>query len=211
MAGLAGLFAISWPPLNWLYSRPLEATYPVRPFQPSPDLQAIVVLGAAVEPPVFERPYLLANRYTYERCEHAAWIYRRQPLPVLACEGRTGTGGVSVHSGMRELLERSGIPAGMIWVEGASRSTHENALYGAEILRKKGISKIALIVEADSMPRASACFRKQGFKVQPTPSEFREWGPWPNELLPNWRAIRDNGIILHEALGIAWYKLRGWI
>jgi uncharacterized SAM-binding protein YcdF (DUF218 family) len=211
LVGLAGLFAVSWPPLNWLYSRPLEASYPVRPFQPSPDVQAIVVLGAAVEPPVFERPYPLPDRYTYERCEHAAWIYRRRPLPVLACEGQPAAGGVSFPSGMRGLLERSGVPANMIWVEGASRSTYENALYGAEILRKKGISKIVLVVEANSMPRADACFRKQGIEIQPAPSRFREWGPWRDELLPSWKAVRDNEIILHEALGIAWYRLRGWI
>lgn len=211
LVGLAGLFAVSWPPLNWLYSRPLESSYPVRPFQPSPDVQVIVVLGAAVEPPVFERPYPLADRYTYERCEHAAWIYRRRPLPVLACEGQTATGGGPFPSGMRGLLERSGIPGNMIWVESASRSTYENALYGAEILRKKGISKIVLVVEADSMPRAGACFRRQGLEVQPAPSEFREWGPLRDELLPSWKAVRDNEIILHEVLGIAWYKLRGWI
>jgi uncharacterized SAM-binding protein YcdF (DUF218 family) len=209
--GLAGLFAISWPPLNWLFSRPLEVRYPVRPFQPSGDVQAIVVLGSAAEPPVFERPYPLADRYLYERCEHAAWIYRHRPLPVLASEGMPSTGVVTSESVMRDLLERSGVPANMIWVEAESRSTYENALYGARILRKQGISKIALVVEAESMLRASACFRKQGFEVEAAPSEFREWGHWREELLPTWNAVRSNEIIFHEVLGIVWYRMRGWI
>lgn len=212
LVGLAGLFAISWPPLNWLFSRSLEARYPVRPFQPPSEVQAIVVLGAGFEPPHYERPYPLADRYTYGRCEHAAWIYRRRPLPVLACEGRGDRGVVSSsESRMRGLLERLGVPANMISVEGASRSTYENALYGAEILRSQGISRIVLVVEAASMPRASACFRRQGIEVEPAPSEFREWDGWRGEWLPTWQAIRDNEIILHEVLGIAWYRLRGWI
>ena len=117
----------------------------------------------------------------------------------------------SSESRMRGLLERLGVPANMISVEGASRSTYENALYGAEILRSQGISRIVLVVEAASMPRASACFRRQGIEVEPAPSEFREWDGWRGEWLPTWQAIRDNEIILHEVLGIAWYRLRGWI
>ena len=211
IVGLAGLFAISWPPLNWLFSRPLEARYPVRPFQASAEAQAIVVLGSAIEPPDYERPYPLADRYTYERCEHAAWIYERRPLPVLACEGGTRGAVSSAPSRMRLQLERAGIPANMIQVEGASTSTYENALYGARILRNQEISRIILIVEADSMPRASACFRRQGMVVEPAPCEFRQWDGWSQEWLPSWTAIRDNELILHEVLGMIWYRLRGWI
>ncbi len=210
--GVAGLFAISWPPLNWLFSRPLEARYPVRPFQLSSGVQGIVVLGSSFAPPHYERPYPLADRYNYERCEHAAWIYAQRPLPVLACEGRRKHGTVSIaDSRMRRLLEEAGVPANMISVEGASTSTYENALYGARILRSQGISRIALVVESASMPRASACFRRQGIEVEPAPCDFREWDGWRNEWMPSWKAIRDNEVILHEMLGLLWYRLRGWI
>jgi uncharacterized SAM-binding protein YcdF (DUF218 family) len=39
----------------------------------------------------------------------------------------------------------SGVPAGMIWTEDRSKSTYENALFSAEILRAKGITRIALV------------------------------------------------------------------
>jgi uncharacterized SAM-binding protein YcdF (DUF218 family) len=112
---------------------------------------------------------------------------------------------------MRELLRRAGVPENMIWTEERSRSTHENAMYGTAILRQHGVEHIALVVEAQSMPRAAACFRKEGLNVTPAPSDFRTWGPLRDELVPNWKALRRNEITLHEVLGLAWYRLRGWI
>ena len=160
MVGVLGLVLISWPPADWLAGYPLEARYPVRPFVAPPGLEAIVVLGSAVEPVQYERPYPLPDKDTFSRCEHAAWIYRRWgPLPVLAGEGRQVT---TAHGMMHTLLERAGVAEKMIWIEQQSRSTHENAVYGARILRSHGVKRIALVVEGQSMPRAAACFRKEG-------------------------------------------------
>lgn len=210
LAGVLGLFLISWPPMDWLFGRPLEAGYPVRPFRASPGLQAIVVLGSSVRPPQFEQPYPLPDAETTERCEHASWIWKRWgPLPVLAVQGRQGP--PSGDRTMRDLLARGGVAENMIWTEDQSRSTHENAAYGARILREHGVKRIVLVVEAQSMIRAAACFRKEGFDVAAAPVEFRTWGPWNEELLPSWHAIRRNEITLHEVLGLAWYRLRGWI
>jgi uncharacterized SAM-binding protein YcdF (DUF218 family) len=112
---------------------------------------------------------------------------------------------------MRELLVASGVPETMIWTEELSRSTHENALYGTRVLRLHGISRIALVVEAQSMVRAAACFRKEGIVVVPAPSDFREFGPLADEVLPSWKAIKRNEISAHELLGLLWYRIRGWV
>lgn len=112
---------------------------------------------------------------------------------------------------MRDLLIRGGIPSDMIWAETQSHSTHENALYAAQILRQHGVRRIALIVDAQSMPRAEACFRRQGMDVFPAPSEFRTLGNWNEELLPRWTALRRNEVTLHELLGLVWYRVRGWV
>jgi uncharacterized SAM-binding protein YcdF (DUF218 family) len=206
LTGVLGFLLLSWPPVDWLLSRPLELPFPVARFSPSPDLEAIVVLGSGVQTPACERPYLLPDGDTFARCEHAAWMYRQRPsVPVLACGG----GPVAVM--MRELLQRAGVPENMIWLDLLSRSTHENAKYGARILRAHGVRRIALVVEAQSMLRAQACFRKEGFAVTPAPSDFRTFGPWRNELMPNWQTIRRNEITLHEFVGYAWYRLRGWV
>src|SRR5207248_2407782 len=120
----------------------------------------------------------IPDQETYERCEFAGWLYKnRQPLPVLASAGQAA---IPMH----ELLRRAGVPEDMIWIEERSRSTHENAVYGAEILRQHGIHSIALVVEAQSMLRAEASFRKLGFEVLPAPSDFRDFGPLSEELMP---------------------------
>jgi uncharacterized SAM-binding protein YcdF (DUF218 family) len=92
-----------------------------------------------------------------------------------------------------------------------SRNTHENALYGAEILRGKGVARVVLVTDARSMLRAAACFRKEGIAVVPAPSSFRQFGPLSRELLPGWTGIARNEATLHEVVGLAWYRLRGWI
>jgi uncharacterized SAM-binding protein YcdF (DUF218 family) len=112
---------------------------------------------------------------------------------------------------MRGLLENSGVPAANIWVEERSRSTHENALFGAEILQQHGITSVALVVNATSMPRAAACLRKAGIRVAPAASGCREFANFRDELIPSWKAIRKNESTLHEIGGLAWYWLRGWI
>ncbi len=210
--GLLGLFIFSWPPVDWLLSRPLEIWYPVRPFNAAAHPQAIVVLSAYVDPPIYARPYPLLDFQTYQRCEFAAWLYRHwQAVPVLACGGRARSGDEPYSVSMRRALEQEGIPASMLWTEERSRSTHENAVWAAEILRHHGVARIALVVDATSMPRAAASFRKLGIEVWPAPSEFRELQSLRNELLPSWRAVRHNEVTLHETVALAWYWLHGWI
>ena len=83
------LFLASWPPADWLFSRPLEARYPIRPFA-SERVEAVVVLSASVEPAHHERPFALPGSGTVERCRYAAWIHQRlRNLRVLACGGGT--------------------------------------------------------------------------------------------------------------------------
>jgi uncharacterized SAM-binding protein YcdF (DUF218 family) len=206
ICSLVGLFLFSWPPVEWLISRPLEAWYPVRPFPPA-GADAIVVLNSSVSPPTYERPFQLPDFDTYSRTRFAAWLYQHwKPLPVLAVGGADGGA-----PAMRELLTSSGVPDMQIWVEERSRSTYENALYGGRILRQHGIGRIVLVVEARSMVRAAACFRKQGFEVVAAPSEFREWEPIGDEVLPSWKAIKGNETTAHEALGLLWYKIHGWV
>ena len=211
IAGVGGIVLITIPAAEWLFSRPLDGLYPVRPFTPPAAVEAIVVFSGGVNPAVFERPYAEANKDTASRCEYAAWIYRQRPMPVLACGGLAGGVNPPYSAAMRELLRRGGVPDEMIWTEDQSRNTHENALYGARILRRHGIGRVVLVVDARSMVRASACMRKEGIQVTPAPCRLRQWGPLLEELIPNWKGLKGNEETLHEMLGWLWYRMRGWI
>lgn len=207
-AGLLGTFLLSWPPAEWLFSRPLEARYPFRPFQATSPPDAIVVLGGSSSPPTFGRPYALADRDTLINVSMAAWLHTRFPtLPVLACEGSHPS---TYASTMYAFLKDAGVPEDLIWLESRSHNTHENALYGAAILHAHAIHRIALVTDAQSMPRAAACFRNLGFAVLAAPSEFGTLDS-AEDLLPSSHAIQRNERTLHELLGLVWYRLRGWI
>jgi uncharacterized SAM-binding protein YcdF (DUF218 family) len=209
--GVVSLFLISWPPIDWLLSRPLEMWYPIRAYPPTP-AEAIVVLGSAVERPVVERPYPSPDDQTFQRAAFAAWLHKHwKPVPVLACGGPQEAGLHPISETIRTLLEQAGVPGEKIWMEERSQNTHENAVFGAEVLRLHGVRAVALVVDASSMLRAEACFRKAGISVVAAPSDFREFGPLRAELLPNWQAIRHNETTLHELLGLAWYRLHNWI
>jgi uncharacterized SAM-binding protein YcdF (DUF218 family) len=208
--GIVGMLLWSWPPFDWLLSRPFDARYPARTLPPTP-VGAIVVLSSTVRPPAATRPYPLPDIETFERCEYAAWLYRHwQAVPVLTCGGSHDSRQY-ISATMRELLQRAGVPSSMIWTEEYSESTHENAVYGAKILHEHKVGTIALVVETQSMWRAEACFRKSGIDVVPTPCRYRKFGHPAEELMPNWKAIYRNEITLHETLGMGWYWLHGWV
>ena len=206
--GLVGLLLLSWPPAEWLFSRPLEIWYPLRLFRASPPLEAIVVLGGSNSPPIYERPYPLTGRDTFENLSMAAWLHTRfSTIPVLAAEGFHQP--TTYPSTMYQFLKNVGVPENLIWFENQSHNTHENALYSAAILRTHRIQRIALVTDAQSMPRAYACFRKLGFHVLAAPSAFSTLKY--QDLLPNWHAIQGNERTLHEILGFIWYWMRGWV
>lgn len=204
------LLLFSWPPAAWLALRPLEGRYSTQP-PADKEVQAIVVLSSQVLPaePPMPDPVLAGD--TYKRCVYAAWLFRNwKSVPVLA-SGK-GSGDISYAKAMKDELARQGVPVAMIWTEERSHSTYENALYSAEILRREGIHKIALVTEAYHMVRAEKCFQKQGFEVVPAPCGFREVFDGDFfDLLPSGEAVTWNEETMHEAIGLIWYSLLGRI
>jgi len=194
----------------WVAALPLEAWYDQGPIPREP-AEAIVVLAGTVYKPTPNRPYRIASHDTYERLQHAIWLFKNwKQVPLLVCGG-TFDDYPSAYTMKRILESEAGIPSGMIWTENRSKSTHENAVYGSQILREHGLSRIVLIVEASSMPRAAASFRKLGITVVPAPIRFTKLDLRLTDFLPSWQAIALNGETLHELVGLAWYRVHGWI
>jgi uncharacterized SAM-binding protein YcdF (DUF218 family) len=193
MVAVVGLFLVSWPPVGWLVMRILEA--PCRPREfPSGDAQVIVVLASAVYPPSPPLPAARLGNDTFERCLYTAWLFKNwQPLPVLASGGTTSPAPPYAMV-MRDALRSEGVPDSMIWSEEGSHSTHEEAVYSAEVLKQKGIHRIVLVTEAYHMLRAEGSFRKQGLEVVPAACGYRAFGAqtYRHAILPNWEAIAWN-------------------
>jgi uncharacterized SAM-binding protein YcdF (DUF218 family) len=204
---LCGIALFSWPPVAWLGSATLEWWYPVQA-NPTTEAEAIVVLAGYVAAPEPERPRAIVGRNTYVRCSHASWLYQNwSQRPVVPC------GGQGASDAMAAVLRSQGVPDDMIWPERRSTRTYENAKYAAEILRAKGIDRVALVTDGYHMLRGDLCFRKQGIDVVPAPCSFRT-SPFPltvSQFLPGSTAIRQNEETLHEWIGIIWYRTKGWL
>jgi uncharacterized SAM-binding protein YcdF (DUF218 family) len=115
---------------------------------------------------------------------------------------------------MDRLLEEWNIPPAAIQIEDRSINTHENATRSHEVLAPQGVRKILLVTSAMHMPRAAGAFRKAGFEVVAVPADFHAGWRDPeirSRWFPSADNMRDSYAALHEWLGIAIYRMRGWI
>jgi uncharacterized SAM-binding protein YcdF (DUF218 family) len=115
---------------------------------------------------------------------------------------------------MARLLEEWNTPSTAIQIEGGSINTHENATMSYRMLAPRGIRRILLVTSAMHMPRAAGAFRKAGFEVIAVPADFQTG--WDEAILlekwlPSAKSLVDSDAALYEWLGIAIYRLRGWM
>jgi len=212
-AALAGLFLWGWGPTTWLLCGTLEWWFPVTAV-PGQEAEAIVVLSGGARPPNASQPEAVPLPDTYLRSVHAAWLYKHwRPLPVIASGGAQNSGGerVILADVMRGILEKEGVPGSMIWTETKSHSTYENAVYTAEVLRRRNIRKIVLVTEGYHMLRAAKCFRRQGLEVVPAACSYRYLqftGRW-QQFIPAPEMMLFNDDCLHEWVGLLWYSITG--
>jgi uncharacterized SAM-binding protein YcdF (DUF218 family) len=114
-----------------------------------------------------------------------------------------------------EYLECTDLMNGNILVESTSRNTYENAVNSAALFEADHRSKeIILVTSAFHMPRARACFEKQGFEVEVFPADpVASIRPlrWKDYLIPSAGTLEAWGIYLREWAGIIMYKMNGYI
>jgi uncharacterized SAM-binding protein YcdF (DUF218 family) len=142
-------------------------------------------------------------------------IHRANPDRLILLSGGAidGAGSPSAAAIMRDFLIGQGVNGSLIEVEEDSQNTYENAVGCNKILRDRGVHRIVLVTDASHMPRASACFRKQGLEVTPSPC-----GHMANEyhfgwldLIPSVGSAALVDMAWHEWLGISFYWIRGRI
>ncbi len=172
-----------------------------------PPADAIVILGAEVEPRAPEYAQSAPGRNTLMRLRYGAHLHHRTGLPVLVSGGTLEPEVPPVATVMRQTLERD-FHTPVRWVENAAEHTWDNATLSASLLAKDGIQRIYLVTHAWHMPRARASFVAQGFTVIPAPTGFRR-APWQGiySLIPNWSALRDSYRALHEWIGRGVYAV----
>ena len=172
--------------------------------------KAIVVIGGGAYRNSPEYGGSSVSGFTLERIRYAAWLHRRNRIPILVSGGRIGTGLPSEAELMAQTLrDELGVP--VRWLETDSFNTYENAVNSAAILRKHGIEDIALVTHSFHMPRAVEIFRNTGLNVTPAPTVFTDthWADfWIIEWIPSGPAAITNWLLLREMMGRLWYSIR---
>jgi uncharacterized SAM-binding protein YcdF (DUF218 family) len=209
------LALLSTPVVAFFALGTLEWSYPERSQRPQ-GAEAIVVLGGYVSPPNETRPEAMLGWNSLNRCLRAADLYEQGPrCPVVVAGGDMDPDkpGPTVAEAMGEFLTRYGIPAEDMVLETTSESTYENALECRKLFESRSIRRVILVTDAIHLRRAEMCFRKQGIQVLPVgclyaASQF-EWSV--SSFLPSPGAIIDLDRVLHEWLGIVYYRALGRI
>jgi uncharacterized SAM-binding protein YcdF (DUF218 family) len=110
-----------------------------------------------------------------------------------------------------------GVRDEQLLVEGTSRNTYENALHSAHIIREGRYQDLLLVTSAAHMRRSAAVFRKQGLWPDLYPVDYqtaqvpylKRMTPWT--FLPSAHALVTTTAVMHELIGLAMYRLRGYI
>ncbi|MFO1412817.1 MAG: YdcF family protein [Burkholderiales bacterium] len=170
--------------------------------------QALVILGSGIRPNAVEFGGDTLGRRTLERVRYGAGVARQTGLPVLV-SGGTVYGGRPEADLMRAALEQE-FQVPVRWAEARSRTTHENALYSAEILRAAGVHRIVLVVHGVDLRRARAEFEAQGIEIVPAPTGIPapsvatalDWLPSMSGLVGGYEASYESLALLVQWLRI---------
>lgn len=210
--GLGGLYLMSLPAVVEQVARRLE-TEPALVADDWARLASradvIVVLGAGRErgDPAWagaDQPSLVA----LERMRYAAQLAKASGLPLLTSGGLHYGTPPSEAQLMADRLQAD-FGVAVRWKEEASRTTWENAEFSARLLQSQGVRRVVLVTQAWHMQRARWSFERAGLEVVPAPVGFlgRDHARPFAGLLPESRALWQNGQLLNEAVGLLGYRL----
>ena len=198
--------------LNWT----LERQYPPLAVEDTPTADAIVVLGGGVSGPAPPRLTLDLSDAA-DRVLHAARLYRAGKAPVVVVSGGVipwlGSDIPEARS-MQTLLQEWGVPGGSIQTEGASRNTHENAVFTRQLLVEQGLHRVLLVTSAMHMRRALATFTSAGIDAVPAATDYTVTYRDQRTLidfLPDAKALSRTTDAIKEYIGYAYYRWRRWI
>lgn len=216
--GLGLLIIISNPLVPRVLLGSLEAWHGPPALLKDDRYDAIVVLGGGVLQPGTLRPTADLSSLSKNRTTCGVDLYQQGYAPKLVFSGGNGYAFKDAYlrdaPQMQRWAERLGVPKEAIVVEDQSRTTYENA---TETKRLLGAGSILLVTSANHLPRATALFMKQGFRVMPVPCDFlMQNRPGDSledldlfDMLPSDHAIEQTRDAVTEFAGIAVYWLTG--
>ena len=170
--------------------------------------QAIVVLGGGTRHGDGDKVPDTLGPWSLERLDFAAQAYHQLRLKVAVSGGKPSGAHIAEAALMKTVLEDDfSVP--VTWVEDQSRTTYENALYTRQLLQADNVATVVLVTDAWHMRRALWSFERVGLRAiaWPAPATVDQADRF-DDYLPSIRALTDSYHALHEAIGLAYYRLR---
>jgi uncharacterized SAM-binding protein YcdF (DUF218 family) len=193
---------------NFLLSKIEDYIQPSK--YPVQQLTGVIVLGGSFNSGLEskERNEVSLNG-SAERLTKALEIYKKNPRLLILFSGFSGElkpQGWSESDMAKKFFLDQGVKLDNLIFENQSRNTFENIKYSKDIIANyKGTW--GLITSANHMPRSFFAFKKQGLILEPISVDYKTGTNkvfWINfdisSGLINWN------IILHELIGISYYK-----
>lgn len=214
-AAIVVLWAASMPAVAKFAALGWESAFPPAPTAERPQADAIVVLGGVLAPPA---PPRITADYgdTVDRVFEAARLYKAGKAPVIVVTG----GNLPWHPTpapeaeyVAGLLTDLGVPRDALVLDGASTTTRENAVNTKAIFDARGWKTALLVTSGFHMRRAVATFAAIGIDATAVTADVDGTRPvyaTVLDILPSVQALATTTLIVREAVGLAYYRLRGW-
>ncbi|HNW95199.1 MAG TPA: YdcF family protein [Anaerolineaceae bacterium] len=184
---------------------------------------AIVLLGGGTEAPDTPRQMVEINS-AGDRVLYAAQLYKAGVAPLIILSG----GNMSYSQArsttpaeeMQAMLVGLGVPQEALVLQKQSQNTAEDAYFTSAILAEKQIRTVILVTSAAHMERALMMFASPEISIIPAPTDYsvtqRSWNnlmrwDWKTiltHIMPAGGAIAQTDLILHEYLGIFFYRVK---
>ena len=178
---------------------------------PIQQLTGVVVLGGSFETGLEskERNQVFLNS-SGERLTKALEIYKKNPRILILFSGFSNSikpQGWSETDMAKKFFLDQGVRIDNLIFENQSRNTFENIKYSKDIITNyKGTW--GLVTSANHMPRSFFAFKKQGLILEPINVDYKTGTSrmfWINFDIS--LGLRNWSIVLHELIGISYYKL----
>lgn len=146
------------------------------------------------------------NGDSLERTVAAVRLYHRGMVPRLLFTGGPCCG-QSASALMAKLASELGVPPEALLVEEHSEDTHQNAVHSAALVRRHGFRSALLVTGTLHLNRAERAFAAAGLPVRPVRASEKDL----TLLSGAWERIALLQAAIHEHVGLAYYRARGWM
>ncbi|TAG24547.1 MAG: YdcF family protein [Burkholderiales bacterium] len=169
-------------------------------------VQAIVVLGGGQHSASREYGKGGLSESSAQRLHYGVTLAKQTGLP-LAFSGGVGWASADTPDSEAAAASRWLVQIGLQpprYLDAQSKDTAGNAKAMAALLKKDGITRIALVTHASHMPRALKEFEANDLKILPAPTHFLEAENGMGlDWFPSGTGLRNTRRVMHEILGLA--------